>query len=1188
MSQGGSNLDRAVLAAQELADQVAGDIRSLQGQEQLDVYMLRMSEGSTHAEALVAAQQVSPGAAAQTESRGQPNLGANTSGPSVRFGTSPPISPGRSSSGGAAAPVMSRTLAEGSLSRSGGVGQEVSGEEGSERAESSATGALRSALTARARDKRRAHERVPTGESEGAGRSQARQRTEGSRHAHTEAEEDEDRVVVGTARSKQASSSRSRQTPEARGQPRQETPTRNPKDALLMQFAEYSPNSRQQVLDAFARMTRFPATSDDAHASPSPQGPRVRQQPPLDLGRGSPLASDRSQFQVQGPGMSPSPQMGYGHQQQHFHLGQGQEGFDPQGTNAPSFGNPRFNESSRIPSGLVGAGPHHDSVHPGYIRAKTVGDPIATFNPQGILGTFLQLPAAGVLTKIASLQYVALWHFTKEGMAAGHEKAVSYSEAGRKLLEQLGSSDAAVPKAKIRDEFMSFELFYRASANQLEIIRYLAGAEHDPVKKHILLTEADAWEKQYSLAIKALSDWPVVIHYIASVRETYYKTPVGLGRLSPFLWQPAIWDNSERLRREGRLPRADEYSPVAAYLQQGSTQGQAESSAQRQSQGGSRGGFISEGAWWWTWCWLWRVSRSGPKPSSTTPSAPAEAHQQVGRSPTRPERTEVISSESAMADPSVCYGTGVSAPEQKLVKRAGNTSAPSADTRAMGHTNALVMAQDLRPELAALPRPLDADGLQSALEELGLMDAFGEIVRGVRDGFDFGIPAIRETKTPPNHKSAVVHKEVLKGIAKAEVEKGRWIGPFSQQEVEDLIGPFQSSPMGVIPKANGKFRPVQDFSFPRNDSYTSINKFIESDEFITGWDGVNDAFKAINDLPNNIQGATMDAQEAFRACPARISQLPGMVVMLEEGEFYMDFFLGFGLSSATGVWGKVGDCTKAIIEGRLVGRVKVLKWVDDFLILRLDPSVTVEEIMRVTEDINFPWNPAKTIDFSDSPRYIGWVFDIARRKVILPRDKADKYKDRALPFTEGGKQSLKDTMKLLGSLQHVAYVSRDLRPWLSELSGFVAGWEQNKPFQMRHVKPEVQREAAKWVAELSLVPFIRSFARPAKVFEPKVWVDASSEWGIGVIVGDAWSAWSWTPGWDSDGRNIGWAEAVALELGLRAALALGARDSLVKFFSDNQGVLFGYKLGRSRGKQVNSVLKRVVDLERDEKVRLDI
>ncbi|KAE8242704.1 hypothetical protein A4X03_0g7984, partial [Tilletia caries] len=866
--------------------------------------------------------------------------------------------------------------------------------------------------------------------------------------------------------------------------------------------------------------------------------------------------------------------MGHGHQQQHFHLGQGQEGFDPQGTNAPSFGNPRFNESSRIPSGLVGSGPHQDSVHPGYIRAKTVGDPIATFNPQGILGTFLQLPAAGVLTKIASLQYVALWHFTKEGMAAGHEKAVSYSEAGRKLLEQLGSSDAAVPKAKIRDEFMSFELFYRASANQLEITRYLAGAEHDPVKKHILLTEADVWEKQYSLAIKASSDWPVVIHYIASVRETYYKTPVGLGRLSPFLWQPAIWDNSERLRREGRLPRADEYSPVAAYLQQGSTHGQAESSTQRQSQGGSRGGSSQkargggQGAGYGGFqgqapkliTAQLRGHRApyavGPKPNSITHSAPAEARQQVGRSPTRPERTEVISSGSVMEDQFACSGTGVSAPEQKLVKRAGNTSAPSAETRAMGHTNALVMAKDLRPELTALPRPLDADGLQSALEELGLMDAYGEIVLGVRDGFDFGIPVIRETKTPPNHKSAVVHKEVLKGIAKAE--------------------------------ANGKFRPVQDFSFPRNDSYASINKFIESDEFITGWDGVNDAFKAINDLPNNIQGATMDAQEAFRACPARISQLPGMVVMLEEGEFYMDFFLGFGLSSATGVWGKVGDCTKAIIEGRLVGRVKVLKWVDDFLILRLDPSVTVEDVMRVTKDINFPWNPAKTIDFSDSPRYIGWVFDIARRKVILPRDKADKYKDRALPFTEGGKQSLKDTMKLLGSLQHVAYVSRDLRPWLSELSGFVAGWERNNPFQMRHVKPEVQREAAKWVAELSLVPFVRSFARPTKVFEQKVWVDASSEWRIGVIVGDAWSAWSWTPGWDADGRNIGWAEAVALELGLRAALALGARDSLVKFFSDNQGVLFGYKLGRSRGKQVNSVLKRVVDLERDEKVRLDI
>ncbi|KAE8198946.1 hypothetical protein CF328_g3397, partial [Tilletia controversa] len=592
MSQDGSNLDRAVLAAQELADQVAADIRSLQGQKQLDSYMQHMAEGTSHAEALMAAQQALPRAAAQTELRGLPNLGANTSGPSVRFGSSP-ISPGRSSSGGAAAPVTSKTVAEGSLSRSGGIGREVSGEEGTGGGESSASGALRCALTARAKEKRRARERVPTGESEGVGRGQARQRTEGAGRARVEIYEEEEQVAVGTARSKQASSSRSQQAPEARGQPRQETPTCTPKEALLMLFAEYSPNSRQQLLDAFARMTRFPATSDDAHISPSPQGPSVRRQTQLDPGQGSPQGFNQSPFLGPGPGPSPNPHMGYGHQAQHFHLGQDQEGFDPRGTNAPSFGNPRFNESGRIPSGLVGSGPHHDSVHPGYIRAKTVGDPIATFNPQGVLGTFLQLPAAGVLAKIASLQYVALWHFTKEGMAAGHEKAVSYSEAGRKLLEQLGSSDAAVPKAKIRDEFMSFELFYRASANQLEITRYLAEAEHDPVKKHILLTEANGWEKQYSLAIKASSDWPVVIHYIASVRETYYKTPVGLGRLSPFLWQPAIWENSERLRREGRLPRADEYSPVAAYLQHGSSHGQAESSGQgahRQSQGGSRGG----------------------------------------------------------------------------------------------------------------------------------------------------------------------------------------------------------------------------------------------------------------------------------------------------------------------------------------------------------------------------------------------------------------------------------------------------------------------------------------------------------------------------------------------------------------------------------------------------------------------
>ncbi|KAE8179953.1 hypothetical protein CF335_g9414 [Tilletia laevis] len=55
-----------------------------------------------------------------------------------------------------------------------------------------------------------------------------------------------------------------------------------------------------------------------------------------------------------------------------------------------------------------------------------------------------------------------------------------------------------------------------------------------------------------------------------------------------------------------------------------------------------------------------------------------------------------------------------------------------------------------------------------------------------------------------------------------------------------------------------------------------------------------------------------------------------------------------------------------------------------------------------------------------------------------------------------------------------------------------------------------------------------------------------------------------------------------------AALGQGAEGSRITFRSDNQGVIACYKLGRGRNHQQNTVLKRVVGLEREHNVRLDI
>ena len=68
------------------------------------------------------------------------------------------------------------------------------------------------------------------------------------------------------------------------------------------------------------------------------------------------------------------------------------------------------------------------------------------------------------------------------------------------------------------------------------------------------------------------------------------------------------------------------------------------------------------------------------------------------------------------------------------------------------------------------------------------------------------------------------------------------------------------------------------------------------------------------------------------------------------------------------------------------------------------------------------------------------------------------------------------------------------------------------------------------------------------------------------------------PGWAKDGRNTGWAEMVAIELGLLLAVHQGYSDIHFVVKSDNQGVIHAIEGGKSRSPEQNSVLQRITSL----------
>lgn len=233
--------------------------------------------------------------------------------------------------------------------------------------------------------------------------------------------------------------------------------------------------------------------------------------------------------------------------------------------------------------------------------------------------------------------------------------------------------------------------------------------------------------------------------------------------------------------------------------------------------------------------------------------------------------------------------------------------------------------------------PLRAEMWEDWLHRSGLIEKYPEIPSGLRLGFRIGIPPILHTNVPPNSPSLLANAAPFQHSIAREFAAGRYLGPFSQSELERLIGPFQTSPISVIPKATNPsaFRLVQNFSFPRvsSASHTSINSHVNSDDFPCTWATFVAVCLLVWRLPPGSQACVRDIAEAYRTIPLHESQWPGTVVRLSPTTFALDTSAAFGSSGAPGRFGRVNGCALDIMRARGLG--PMFSWVDDVVFVRV-------------------------------------------------------------------------------------------------------------------------------------------------------------------------------------------------------------------------------------------------------------
>lgn len=180
--------------------------------------------------------------------------------------------------------------------------------------------------------------------------------------------------------------------------------------------------------------------------------------------------------------------------------------------------------------------------------------------------------------------------------------------------------------------------------------------------------------------------------------------------------------------------------------------------------------------------------------------------------------------------------------------------------------------------------PFKASTWKNFLAASNLTSKYPSIVPGIQSGFVSGIPKISVTRTPLNSPSLQTLPNQFQSIIQHEFQARRYLGPFTRDMLEATLGPFQSSPLSLVPKPHkpDSYRLVQNFSYSQVPigEYTSINHHINSTAFPCTWGTFAAFLNLVWHLPPGSQGMVRDASEAYRQIPLHPSQWPGTVVRL--------------------------------------------------------------------------------------------------------------------------------------------------------------------------------------------------------------------------------------------------------------------------------------------------------------------
>ena len=469
-----------------------------------------------------------------------------------------------------------------------------------------------------------------------------------------------------------------------------------------------------------------------------------------------------------------------------------------------------------------------------------------------------------------------------------------------------------------------------------------------------------------------------------------------------------------------------------------------------------------------------------------------------------------------------------------------------------GRTQQSTLNLFLNFDLESIITPIDPIKLHQLLTETNYNKKETRfLVNGFLRGFDIGYEGPEERReTSNNIPLQVGNKEELWEKMMSEVKLKRFAGPYLDPPFEYFI----QSPVGLVPKSNGKTRLIfhLSYKFGEEEGRDSVNSYIPKDKCRVKYQdldyAVRTSFKWCS--PGKCYYSKTDIESAFRLLPLSKRSWNKLLMRVRcpingVPYFFVEKSLSFGSSISCSHFQRFSDAVKHIIEVKARKPVSVTNYLDDFLFL----GTTAEECNRlvrlflsICDELHVPVVTNKTVWACTKITFLGILLNGDNFTLSIPEEKRIRARNQLSLLCNSKKTKVGTLESLVGLLNFLGKAIVPGRAFTRRMySKFTGKNRKLKKFHHVSLDDEFRNDCKTWLKFLTNHTGL-GIARPymdmsitliAEEIDYFSDASAAEDKGFGIFFKNSWTYAKWEENYIKDlNPGIAYLELYALVVGI--------------------------------------------------------